>query len=206
MQLFWAMPDEYSIDAVEPYILPETHRYMYPAGSLKAAGATLVGGSDWPVDAMPGDPMPNTPLSATQIAVTRTFPFPDTPYTGQKLHPEEVVAVADMMAAYTINAAKALRMDDRVGSIEVGKRADLVVLGEDPYTTSPDRIMAIGVTHTIFDGEVVYDATAAESVNRINRTMARSRHAAQTLKALTHQELPQKVWRDHAAHEAHARH
>ncbi|HEV8689774.1 MAG TPA: amidohydrolase, partial [Ideonella sp.] len=49
MQLFWGMPDEYSIDAVEPYILPETHRYMYPAGSLKAAGAVLVGGSDWPV-------------------------------------------------------------------------------------------------------------------------------------------------------------
>ena len=201
LQMFWAQPDEYSIDAVEPYLLPETHRYMYPAGSLKAAGATLVGGSDWPVDAAPGDPMPNTPLAATQIAVTRTGPFPDSPYYGQTLHSEEVVAVADMMAAYTINAARALRMEDKVGSIEVGKLADLVVLGQDPTTAAPDQIMGIAVTHTIFGGAVVYDATMAESANGI---VARSRHAARTLKALSHHELPRRVTRDHAAHEAHS--
>lgn len=197
MQLFWALPDEYSIDAVEPYILPETHRYMYPAGSLKAAGATLVGGSDWPVDAMPGDPMPNTPLSATQIAVTRTFPYPDSPYTGQTLHAEEVVAVGDMIAAYTINAAKSLRMDDRVGSIEVGKLADFVVLDRDPYTTPSDQIMQIGVAQTFFAGQVVYDAASMGE----NALVARSKHAAASLKALSHRALPLRVTRDHAAHE-----
>jgi len=197
MQLFWAMPDEYSIDAVEPFILPETHRYMYPAGSLTAAGTMLVGGSDWPVDAMPGDPMPNTPLSATQIGSTRIFPFPDTPYTGQTLHGEEVVSVSDMIAAYTINAAKALRMDGKVGSIEVGKLADFVVLGADPVTTSPDQVMGIEVAQTIFAGQVVYDASAAESAKAI---VARSRHAAQTLAALSHHALPQRVRRDESTH------
>lgn len=199
MQLFWAMPDEYSIDAVEPYILPETHRYMYPAGSLKAAGATLVGGSDWPVDAMPGDPMPNTPLAATQIAVTRTFPFPGTPYTGQALHPEEVVAVADMLAAYTINAAKALRLDDRVGSIEVGKLADFVVLDQDPATAAPEQIMAIAVAQTVFGGQVVYDAATMG----VNSAVARFQQRAAALRALARRELPQRVVRDHAAHEGH---
>ncbi|MFO1336733.1 MAG: amidohydrolase [Burkholderiaceae bacterium] len=204
MQLFWAMPDEYTIDAVEPYILPETHRYMYPAGSLKAAGATLVGGSDWPVDAMPGDPMPNTPLSATQIAVTRTFPFPDTPYSGQTLHAEEVVAVGDMIAAYTINAARALRMEAQVGSIEVGKLADFVVLDRDPYTAPSDQIMQIGVVQTFFAGQVVYDAASMGE----NALVTRSKHAAASLKALSHHALPMRVTRDHAAHAApgHAGH
>ncbi len=180
----------------QPYILPETHRYMYPAGSLKAAGATLVGGSDWPVDAMPGDPMPNTPLSATQIAVTRTFPFPDSAYTGQTLHAEEVVAVGDMIAAYTINAAKALRMDDRVGSIEVGKLADFVLLDRDPYTTPSDEIMQIGVAQTYFAGQVVYDAASMGE----NALVSRSKRTAATLKALSHQALPLRVTRDHATH------
>ncbi|WP_374562034.1 amidohydrolase [Ideonella sp.] len=196
MQLFWAQPDEYSIDAVQPYILPETHRYMYPAGSLKAAGATLVGGSDWPVDALPGDPMPNTPMSATQIAVTRTGPFADSPYVGQTLHAEEVVPVADMIAAYTVNAAQALRLDSKVGTIEVGKLADFVVLDHDPYTTPADQLMQVAVTHTVFNGGLVYDAAnlAASS------TVARRQRAATTLQALAHKALPQRVWRDHSTH------
>jgi len=196
MQLFWAQPDEYSVDAVQPYILPETHRYMYPAGSLKAAGATLVGGSDWPVDALPGDPMPNTPMSATQIAVTRTGPFADSPYYGQTLHTEEVVPVADMVAAYTVNAAKALRLDTKVGTIEVGKLADFVVLDHDPYDTPADQLMQVAVTHTVFNGEVVYDAENLASTS----TMARRQHATATLQALAHKALPQRVWRDHSTH------
>ena len=200
LQMFWAQPDEYSVDAVEPFILPETHRYMYAAGSLKAAGATLVGGSDWPVDAAPGDPMPNTPMAATQIAATRKGPYADSPYFGQTLHAEEVVPVADMLAAYTINAARALRMDDRVGSIEAGKLADLVILDQDPLGVDAGQIMQIAVTHTIFDGAVVYDATAAEASNGV---AARSRRAAQTLQAISRRPLPQTGVRSHATHAKH---
>ncbi len=196
MQLFWAQPDEYSVDAVQPYILPETHRYMYPAGSLRAAGATLVGGSDWPVDASPGDPMPNTPMSAMQIAVTRTNPFADSPYHGQTLHTEEVVPVADMVAAYTVNAARALRLDSKVGTIEVGKLADFVVLDHDPYDTPVNQLMQVAVTHTVFNGEVVYDAEHLASTS----TLARRQHATATLQALAHKALPRRVWRDHSTH------
>jgi predicted amidohydrolase YtcJ len=60
MQLFWALPDVYTIDAVQPYMRPDRFELMYPAGSLLDAGAELVGGSDWPVDVFPDDPMPNT--------------------------------------------------------------------------------------------------------------------------------------------------
>lgn len=196
MQLFWAEPNEWSMDAVEPYLLPETHRYMYPAGSLRAAGATLVGASDWPVDALPDDPMPNTPLASIQTGATRTNATPGSPYLGQVLHGEEVVPVADMLAAYTANAARALRLEAQVGSIEVGKRADMVVLGADPLQVRPLEIGAIAVLQTIFDGEVVHEAAAGAA----DAFTARARRSAETLQRLTGRPVERRPLRDHSTH------
>lgn len=163
MQLYWAVPDEYTMDSVQPFIASEVHRYMYPAGSLKAAGATIIGGSDWPVDASPGDPMPNTPLAATQIALTRQNPDPSSAYFGQRLHPEERVDLSTMLAAYTINAAKALKQESTTGSIEVGKLADLVVLDADLNNTAVEKFTAVRPLYTILNGAVVYQAQAQPS-------------------------------------------
>jgi predicted amidohydrolase YtcJ len=196
MQLFWAEPNEWSMDAVEPYLLPETHRYMYPAGSLRAAGATLVGASDWPVDALPDDPMPNTPLASIQTGVTRTNATPGSPYQGQVLHGEEVVPLADMLAAYTVNAARALRMEAKVGSIEVGKRADLVVLAADPTQVPPLEIGAIAVLQTIFDGVVVHEAAAGA----VDAMTARARRSAETLQRLAGRPVERRLLRDHRTH------
>ena len=55
------------------------------------------------------------------------------------------------LAAITLDAAKILGIDDRVGSIEPGKVADLVLYDGDPFEH------ATHVTHTIMDGRVVYD-------------------------------------------------
>lgn len=191
MQLFWAMPDIYSMDAVAPYISPERHRYMYPAGSLKAAGATLVGGSDWPVDALPGDPMPNTPLSASQVAITRANPYADDPHVGEVLHLEETVTLDDMLAAYTINAARALHQEATTGSIEVGKLADLVVLAQDPHKVAAAKLSTLQVRTTVFDGQVVYQASGAA---KTAKTMALTPVAA-SLSRMSHQTL----FRSHAA-------
>lgn len=196
MQLFWAEPNEWSMDAVEPYLLPETHRYMYPAGSLRAAGATLVGASDWPVDALPDDPMPNTPLASMQTGATRTNATPGSPYLGQVLHGEEVVPVADMLAAYTANAARALRLEAKVGSIEVGKRADMVVLGADPLQVPPLEISQIAVLQTIFDGQVVHEAAAGA----VDAFTARARRSAETLQRLTGRPVERRPLRDHTTH------
>jgi predicted amidohydrolase YtcJ len=160
MQLFWALPDVYTIDAVKPYMRPDRFELMYPAGSLLAAGAELVGGSDWPVDVFPDDPMPNTPLSATAIALTRVNEF-EPQYAGLVLNAKERVTLKDMLAAYTINAARALRLDTEVGSIEVDKLADFVVLDQDLTALAPMDLLAVQVHYTIFDGKVVYDNTVA---------------------------------------------
>lgn len=195
MQLFWAEPNEWSMDAVEPYLLPETHRYMYPAGSLRAAGAVLVGASDWPVDGAPDDPMPNTPLASIQTGVTRTNATPGSPYEGQVLHGEEVVPVADMLAAYTVNAARALRLEAKVGSIEVGKRADLVVLAADPQQVAPGEIGGLAVRTTIFDGAVVHEAAQGSDA-----ATARARRSALAIQRITGHPLATRASRSHAAH------
>jgi predicted amidohydrolase YtcJ len=161
MQMFWALPDVYSVDALQPFIDPGEYSYMYAAGSLTSAGATLIGGSDWPVDMFPGDPMPNTPLRATFMGVTRTNPVPGDPLYGEVLLPNEVVERDTMLAAYTINAAKGLKMEDQVGSIEVGKLADLAFFDVDVTSVDINELIwSVDVAATMFDGEFVYQRPA----------------------------------------------
>ena len=65
MQLHWAERDSYTVDSLKPYIGARRWRWVYPAGSLTRAGATLCGGSDWPVD-------PLFPFRQIEMAVNRT--------------------------------------------------------------------------------------------------------------------------------------
>lgn len=148
MQLLWAIPDVYSIDAVQPYIDPTSFRYMYPAASLRDAGALLVGGSDWPVST-------ENPLLAIATGVLRTNPD-----TGQVLNAEQSVTLDDMLAAYTINAARALKQEQTTGTLEPGKLADLVVIDRDLTAIPPEEIALASVQLTLVDGRRVFDAAA----------------------------------------------
>lgn len=174
MQMLWAIADVYTLDALKPYIDADAHRYLYPAGSLKAAGATIVGGSDWPVDSMPGDPMLNTPLRAIYMGVTRTNPIPDQ-YFGEVLYAEERVDRDTMIAAYTINGAKALGQDKEIGSIEVGKYADFVMFDQDITSIDINLLMFdIEVAATVLGGEYVYERPAQLSSSSLRRTLAQA--------------------------------
>jgi hypothetical protein len=71
-----------------------------------------------------------------------------------------MVSVMEALKLYTINAAYQSFDEDRLGSIEVGKLADMVVLGQDIMTASPEKIMDTSVDMTIIDGKVVYERKA----------------------------------------------
>ena len=58
---------------------------------------------------------------------------------------------------YTVNGAYLMHLEDVQGSIEVGKRADLVVLDRNLFEISPSEISEAKVLLTVFDGEFVYD-------------------------------------------------
>ena len=58
------------------------------------------------------------------------------------------------------------RVDDRLGTLEVGKLADVVVLDADPFATPSERLGDIAVELTILGGEIVYRADALEGHER----------------------------------------
>ena len=89
------------------------------------------------------DCMPLDPLYGVQETVTA-------PEAEQRL------PVTEALRAYTSGAAFAGHDEDRFGTVEPGKRADLVVLAESPWVADPETIADIDVSMTVVDGEVVY--------------------------------------------------
>jgi predicted amidohydrolase YtcJ len=66
--------------------------------------------------------------------------------------------VAEAVHANTLGAAYQLRLDDRVGSIEVGKRADLIVLDRNVFEIDPHDIHTANVVLTMMDGRIRHEA------------------------------------------------
>lgn len=122
---------------------PERGSRWMPAGSAVATGMRISLHNDPPVT-------PEEPLRNISVAVTRTAP------SGRVLAPEERLTVDQAIRAQTIDAAWQLFADDVLGSLEVGKYADLVVLSADPRTVPPERIADLEVRATFLAGRQVY--------------------------------------------------
>jgi predicted amidohydrolase YtcJ len=142
-QLQWAQPDNYSVDAVLPYIGPERQARLYPAHSVAAGGATIAGGSDWNVSTF-------NPFEAMAVAMSRTNP--KEPQRGT-LGKGEEMTLREMLLAYTINAARMLGRESEVGSLEPGKAADFIVLDHKLDDSSTfDQVRATKVVYTFIGG------------------------------------------------------
>jgi predicted amidohydrolase YtcJ len=70
--------------------------------------------------------------------------------------PQERITLEQAIAAATINAAYVNHLDDRTGSLEVGKQGDVVVLDTNLFEIEPAGISDAKVVATLFGGEVVY--------------------------------------------------
>lgn len=147
-QPLWAWADPFITDLTEPFLGPERSRWQYPLRSLADSGARLAFGSDWDVSTM-------NPLPAIEVGIRRQDP--DGADSVAWL-PQERVDLATMLAGYTTGAAWVNFLDRETGTLEVGKRADLVVLGNDLSVVDPQEIGDTEVRLTVFDGQVVYRA------------------------------------------------
>jgi predicted amidohydrolase YtcJ len=78
--------------------------------------------------------------------------------SGEVIGPDERVTPMQALQAITINAAHQYWEEDKKGSIEPGKLADLVILSENPLTVTPDAIRDIKVLETIKEGKTIYSA------------------------------------------------
>lgn len=129
----------YAEDALEG----EREQTQNPAKSLLDHGIRMSFGSD---DA------PYGPLVGIYTAVTRKG------YDGEVRGAQEAVSVQQAIQLYTIGGATTNFEEKYKGTLEVGKVADIVVLGEDILTVAPDRIRRIPIERTIVGGREIYAA------------------------------------------------
>jgi len=148
-QAFWAWPDDWIMELNLPVLGEERVQGMYPIASVARAGGRIVGGSDWNVSSA-------NPLDAMETAVRRQDAFAA---GGATLNENERVSLAAMIDAYTINAAWVMHHENITGSIEVGKRADLVVLDRDLFAVPATEINEAQIVMTLLDGETVWQRT-----------------------------------------------
>ena len=140
--------------------------------SLQASGAVLAFSSDWPCT-WPPDPF----VSIQQTVTRQVWKSADTANiaggpldgagqggaraTGAIYVPDERIGVADAVRAYTQGSAFAAFSDKEVGTLEVGKLADLAVLSQDIFAVPLETIGKTRVVTTMVGGKIVYGAAPA---------------------------------------------
>ena len=120
---------------------PERADTMVRSASVLRRGIPLSFHSDLPM--CPADPM-----RMMSYAVNRVTP------SGRVAGPEQRINLHEALRAVTIEAARSWRRENDLGSIEVGKLANMTVLDEDPYDADESRIGDIPIRTTVFEGRV----------------------------------------------------
>lgn len=149
MSPFWFQEDNFT-EQFEALIGEERLSDVYPIKTMLEYGIKVGFGSDWPVSTL-------NPLEGIEVAVTHrplgcTFDKP-------AYLPEQEVSLFEAIKAYTTYSAEILGLEKLVGSIEVGKLADLIVLNKNIFQLDPWEIHTAIISHTLVDGEIVYNET-----------------------------------------------
>ncbi len=142
---FADLPEE-----LNPLVNGISNANAYPMGSVKKFGAKISLSSDYPTDALTFYPMPNM-----EVAITRQTIGDKNGYVHE---PKDRLTLEEVLEAYTINNAYEMRMEDRIGSLEVGKLADIVVFEDNLFEIDPYSIHDAKIHETIMDGVTRYKA------------------------------------------------
>ncbi|WP_411816607.1 amidohydrolase [Hyphococcus sp. DH-69] len=127
-------------EAYQAPLGPERGQWISPLASLSAAGVPVTLHSDAPL-------APPLPLLAASVQMTRAT------REGGVLTPSEKMSAYEALEAITIDAAYALGLEDELGSIAPGKRADFTILSENPLVVRGAEWPDIGVWGVVLDGE-----------------------------------------------------
>lgn len=147
--MVWGYENSWTTELNIPALGQQRVNRIYPILSVHDAGGVVLGGSDWNYGDL-------DPLLSIETGITRDDPFGPARQGASPVTFYERVDLATMIASYTINGAWQLQAEDISGSIEAGKRADLVVYDRNLFDISVADISEANVELTIFDGRVVY--------------------------------------------------
>ena len=153
MSFQWAQQAPSTVDGTRDHLGVERFARMEPSGSIARAGGRVAYGSDWPVD-------PLDEFLALKIGVTRSGD-PQNPHSygpdyAGRLNAEPALSRADVLRTITLNAAEQLKLDTVVGSVEVGKFADLIVLEKNFMQVPEDELGRNNVLLTMVGGRIVW--------------------------------------------------
>jgi predicted amidohydrolase YtcJ len=124
----------------------ERGRFAYAFNSIANSGGKLIFGSDTPIESI-------DPWKGIYTAIQRKYlvnPKEDSFY------PEEKINIADSIQAYTSDSVWAVKEEMNLGSIEIGKKADLIMIDKDIFSESPETLLDTEVILTVMDGKIVY--------------------------------------------------
>ncbi len=145
IQPHWAASNEFNLQVTFPNITDDLKNHMFPNQEMLDAGVHVSCGADWPTS------KEWTPWELIEIGRTRT----QIGGIGGKLA-GQVLALEDLIRCFTIEGAYAMFQEDITGSLETGKRADLIILDNDLFETEVTDIHNTTVALTLFDGKVVH--------------------------------------------------
>jgi predicted amidohydrolase YtcJ len=123
----------------------ERLNHMFAVRSFLDAGVRVTQTSDYP-------PGPFEPMMALQSSVTRIDS------SGKLWGPRQRVKVEEALRVGTLHGAYASYEERQKGSIQAGKLADLVVLGQDPLRTAPNELIRIPVERTMVGGRWAFES------------------------------------------------
>ncbi|KNB72019.1 amidohydrolase [Brevibacillus reuszeri] len=143
-------PDHFAMSERGVYterIGAKREQHVFSIHSLQKAGARLAFGTDFPIDIL-------NPLLQVYRAVTRIDSSGVTVW-----HPEERITLTDALKAYTAGSAYSTFREHELGTLEVGKLADITVLERNLFEIPAEEIPDTKVQLTIVDGKVVFEHT-----------------------------------------------
>jgi predicted amidohydrolase YtcJ len=150
LSLQWARRDAYTVTGTRGYIADDLYERLFPAAELWRAGALVAGGSDYPVD-------PLRPFVQIETAVDRTGEAVPGVLPGPLARGEAIDDLLAVVKMHTINAAAQVHRERDIGSVEVGKYADLIVLGQNLFRVPTEQISETRVLMTMLGGRIVFD-------------------------------------------------
>lgn len=159
VQAFWHFKSPVMFSTEQDFIGLRADK-EYPLNSFVKNNVMIVTSSDFPVT-----PNPN-PFQAIQVGVTRNIydarsfgveNITDMDDPTYLLNKDERVSLLDMLKSYTINAAYSRYQEDSLGSLEVGKYGDFIVVNQDPFEVKETELEHIEILATYFGGKPVYE-------------------------------------------------
>jgi predicted amidohydrolase YtcJ len=134
------------------YLGDEALKGRMPFATLRRRGIRVAFASD----ATGSEPRAFKPLFNMQSSMTRVS------CTGAVIDPDEALDFMTTLRMHTTDAARAMGLEDRVGSIQSGAHADFLVLSADPTRQEPSQLSSIEVVHMFVGGVPVASGTSTD--------------------------------------------